>query len=175
MCALAALPAQGLSLLPRAAPPQLEAASGSPARLYDVQMVLPPGPLLFMPVASGSRASPDVPDREKASPGKAGNEVPATGQLWRGCSGAGPWRAVPGGEFCVICVQGSGLGRCCLQSQENHFWVHRQTEGPLRSELGFHSPPSVFPCRPLQPSPRGTVPTHGAWRPGQRSVPPPSG
>lgn len=32
-----------------------------------------------MSVASGSQASPDVPDREKASPGKPGNEMPATG------------------------------------------------------------------------------------------------
>lgn len=47
-----------------------------------------------MSVASGSGASPDVPDREKASPGKDWHKVPATGawgQLWLGFSGEGAW------------------------------------------------------------------------------------
>lgn len=59
-------------LLCPGSPAQLEAAPGNYQQLYDVQMVFPPSPLLFMSVASGSCASPDVPDREKASPGQAG-------------------------------------------------------------------------------------------------------
>lgn len=67
---------------------------GTTTRLYDVQMVFPPSPSLFMSVASGSWASPDVPDREKASPGKGWHKMPgmgASGQLWLGFSGEGAW------------------------------------------------------------------------------------
>lgn len=106
---------------------------GPAALLYAVQMVLPPGPWRFMPVASGIPASPDVPDHEKASPGKAGRRCQGRGP--RASAGLDPlgrglgWRLARRG-CCVICVQPGGD----LQSQGYRFRVCQQTE-TLRSEV----------------------------------------
>ena len=97
---------------------------GTTKRLYDVQMVFPPSPSLFMSVASGSWASPDVPDCEKGSPGKTGircqRRWPQASSGWEPPVRGLGWMLERRMSLCHLCPA-LWIRMMYLRSQEYHF------------------------------------------------------